>query len=143
MQAESPLWGVSGNATCFARGCLLSIRTIGLPNVQTSNDLTYIQIRAHRRRVLIGRRRSVVEGSFADSANHHGYKRARWRGRLFVSIQNLLIGAVPILRKLIHANGYPKRRFTANRAQFVAYFRIMSKEILLMVPLRRSILLPK
>lgn len=55
---------------------------------------------AHRRRM--GRRRMYrAEGSFADAANHHGYKRARWRGLVGMTIQNLLIASAQNIRKLI------------------------------------------
>ncbi len=49
----------------------------------------------------MGRRRTVVEGSFADAANNHGYKRSRWRGLDRMTIQNLLIASIQNLRKLI------------------------------------------
>jgi transposase len=45
-------------------------------------------------------RKIRVEGSFADAANNHGYKRARWRSCARVTIQNLLIAATQNLRKL-------------------------------------------
>ena len=62
--------------------------------------------RPHRRR-LMRRRKTVVEGSFADAANRHGYKRHRWRGLKNATIQNLLIAAAQNLRKLIR---YGRRR---------------------------------
>ena len=42
-----------------------------------------------------------MERSFADAANCHGLKRARWRGLWKQAIQDLLIGTVQNLRKLI------------------------------------------
>lgn len=54
-----------------------------------------------QRHRLQGRRRSKAEGSFADAANNHGFKRARWRGLKNMTIQNLMIAAVQNLRKLI------------------------------------------
>lgn len=58
--------------------------------------------REHRRR-LLRRRMHRSEGSFADAANNHGYKRARWRGLSGMTIQNLLVAAAQNLRKLLHA----------------------------------------
>lgn len=58
--------------------------------------------REHRRR-LLRRRMYRAEGSFADAANHHGYKRARWRGLIGMTIQNLLVAAAQNLRKLLRA----------------------------------------
>jgi hypothetical protein len=42
-----------------------------------------------------------VERSFADAANRHGFKRARWRGLIKQSIQDLLIATIQNLRKLV------------------------------------------
>lgn len=58
--------------------------------------------REHRRR-LLRRRMYRSEGSFADAANNHGYKRARWRGLTGMTIQNLLVAAAQNLRKLLRA----------------------------------------
>ena len=54
-----------------------------------------------RRKRLMGRRRTKAEGAFADAANNHGFKHARWRGLLKMTIQNLMIAAVQNLRKLM------------------------------------------
>jgi transposase len=55
------------------------------------------------------RRQQVMEGSFADAANNHGAKRARWRGLGRQSIQSWLIAAVQNLRILLrHAMGGPE-----------------------------------
>lgn len=49
------------------------------------------------------RRQHLIERSFADASNLHGFKRARWRGLIKQSIQDLLIATVQNLRKLIAA----------------------------------------
>ena len=49
------------------------------------------------------RRQHLIERSFADASNLHGFKRARWRGLIKQTIQDLLIAAVQNLRKLIAA----------------------------------------
>jgi transposase len=46
-------------------------------------------------------RRHRMEGSFADAANNHGFKRARWRGLWRQQIQDWLIAAVQNLRILM------------------------------------------
>jgi transposase len=46
------------------------------------------------------RRQYWMEGSFADAANNHGLKRARWRGLWRQAIQDLLIATCQNLRKL-------------------------------------------
>lgn len=47
------------------------------------------------------RRQYLLEGSFADAANNHGFKRARWRGLWRQQIQDWLIAAVQNLRILM------------------------------------------
>jgi len=49
------------------------------------------------------RRQHLIERSFADASNLHDFKRARWRGLIKQSIQDLLIATVQNLRKLIGA----------------------------------------
>jgi transposase len=44
------------------------------------------------------RRKHLMEGSFADAANNHGFKRARWRGWWRQRIQNWLIAAMQNIR---------------------------------------------
>jgi hypothetical protein len=47
------------------------------------------------------RRRYLMEGSFADGANNHGLKRARWRGLTNQQTQDYLIAACQNIRTLI------------------------------------------
>jgi transposase len=47
------------------------------------------------------RRKHLIEGSFADAANAHGFKRARWRGLWRQHIQNHLIAACQNIRILV------------------------------------------
>jgi len=47
------------------------------------------------------RRKHLMEGSFADAANNHGFKRARWRGLWRQRIQDYLIAVVQNLRILM------------------------------------------
>ena len=51
--------------------------------------------RADRRR-----RRHLMEGNFADAANNHGFKRARWRRLWRQQIQDWLIAAIQNIRIL-------------------------------------------
>jgi transposase len=50
-----------------------------------------------------GRRRHLMEGSFAQSANCHGFKRARWRRLWRQQIQDWLIAACQNVKLLIRA----------------------------------------
>jgi transposase len=56
--------------------------------------------RAHRDRK---RRQVLIEGSFADAANNHGFKRARWRRLWRQQIQDWLIAGIQNLRTLLKA----------------------------------------
>ncbi len=51
------------------------------------------------------RRKWRMEGSFADAATHHGFKRARWRRLWRQRIQDLLIATVQNLRTLLRHAG--------------------------------------
>ena len=62
----------------------------------------------HKRKQLMARRKHKAEGSFADAANNHGFKRSRFRGIGKVQIQNLMIAAIQNLRKLMrHISSSP------------------------------------
>jgi transposase len=50
------------------------------------------------------RRMHVMEGSFADAANCHGFKRARWRRLWRQQIQNHLVAACQNIRLLLRSN---------------------------------------
>ncbi len=49
------------------------------------------------------RRQHLQERNFADAANLHGFKRARWRGLWRQSLQDYLIAALQNLQLLIRA----------------------------------------
>jgi transposase len=51
------------------------------------------------------RRRSLMEGSFAHSANHYHFKRARWRRLWRQQIQDWIIAAVQNIARLCGATG--------------------------------------
>jgi len=54
------------------------------------------------------RRKWLMEGSFADAANHHGFKRARWRRRWRQRIQDLMIATIQNVRILLrHGTNSP------------------------------------
>jgi hypothetical protein len=53
------------------------------------------------------RRQHVMEGSFADAANNHGFKRARWRRLWRVQIQDWLIAGIQNIRILLRPRRAP------------------------------------
>jgi len=52
-----------------------------------------------------GKRKWRMEGSFADAANNHGFKRSRWRRLKNQQIQDYLIAAIQNIRILISNTG--------------------------------------
>jgi transposase len=74
-----------------------------------------------QRRRLQGRRRHLCEGSFADATNNHGYKRAHWRGGIWVEIQNLMIATTQNIRKYIRHGG-DKGRGPATLRHILRFF---------------------
>jgi transposase len=67
------------------------------------------QARSQAAKKDLRRRKHLVEGSFADAANNHGFKRARWRGLWRQRIQNWLIAAIQNIRiwmRKIGQNGW-------------------------------------
>jgi len=90
-----------------------------------------------RRKYLMARRRSVMEGSFADAVNNHGYKRSRWRRLWRVTIQNLLIAALQNLRKLLSAiKAKPKR---ANSIDLISVCLEIAKDLFALVAVSTGI----
>ena len=78
--------------------------------IQRNINQEYIEWADHcmpvyERKRLMARRKYKAEGSFADAANNHGFKRSRFRGLAKMEIQNLLIAAIQNLRKLMTAIG--------------------------------------
>jgi len=65
------------------------------------------QARSQAARRDMRRRKYLIEGSFADASNNHGFKRARWRQLWRQQIQDWIIAAVQNLRILLKGN--PKR----------------------------------
>ncbi len=55
---------------------------------------------AHAKRDL-RTRKHFMEGSYADAANNHGFKRSRWRGLEKICIQDYMIAAVQNIRILM------------------------------------------
>jgi len=90
-----------------------------------------------QRKYLMARRRSVMEGSFADAANNHGYKRSRWRRLWRVTIWNLLIAALQNLRKLLSA--VKRKPKIANSMEFLPVRSAISEDLLALVAVSISI----
>ena len=70
----------------------------------------------------MSRRKYKAEGSFANAANNHGFKQARWRGLYKMQIQNLMIAAIQNLGKLLRYGGGDGKPITAAMT-IKAFFR--------------------
>jgi transposase len=98
---------VTAKGTCMV--CLLrrfctrsrAGRTIHRHGDQKLLDQARQAARSDAAKVDLKRRQHLIERSFADAANLHGLKRARWRRLWKQSIQDLLIATVQNLRKLV------------------------------------------
>jgi transposase len=55
------------------------------------------------------RRRHLMEGSFADASNNHGFKRSRWRRLWRQAIQDHMIATVQNIRILVKHHARPAR----------------------------------
>jgi len=62
------------------------------------------------------RRQHLIEGSFADAANNHHFKRARWRRLWRQQIQDYLIAAIQNIRILLRQSGKKPGAATAMAA---------------------------
>ena len=72
------------------------------------------------------RRQAVIEQSFADAANNHGFKRSRWRRLWRQQIQDYLIAAIQNIRILLSRAG-------TDASADAAALKIISLEAVLMV----------
>jgi transposase len=77
-------------------------RTVTRPQFSELVEAGRQQARSPSARADFARRKHLMEGSFADASNNHGFKRARWRGLWRQQIQDWLIAAVQNLRILIN-----------------------------------------
>lgn len=106
------VYSLSGS---ICRGCLLrtqctrskTARTLKRhPHhelVQAARQQSHSRMARQDRR----RRRHLMEGSFADAANNHGLKKARWRGLKNQQTQDYLIATCQNLRLLIRHGAAP------------------------------------
>jgi Transposase DDE domain len=64
------------------------------------------------------RRQHLIERSFADASNLHGFKRARWRGLIQQSIQDLVIAGSPKLDKTDRGDAQTRRKIVISLSRF-------------------------
>jgi len=81
-------------------------RTVTRPIFTELVEAGRAQARSQAARRDWKRRKHIMEGSFADASNNHGFKRARWRGLWRQQIQDWIIAAVQNLRILLKMSGW-------------------------------------
>src|SRR5215471_17206365 len=81
--------------------CSKSGRTIHRHRDQSLLDRAKPEATSRAAVADLKRRQHLMERSFADAANCHGFKWARWRGPWKQAIQDLLIATAQNLRKLV------------------------------------------
>jgi IS5 family transposase len=82
-----------------------SARTIKRHDSQEEIDAARAQSHSREGKRDRVKRRWIMEGSFADAANNHGFKRARWRRLKNQRIQDYLIASIQNIRILINNIG--------------------------------------
>jgi len=95
-------------AECSLRACCTRSatgRTVTRPIFSELVEAGRQQAQSAAARASFARRKHLIEGSFADASNNHGFKRARWRGLWRQQIQDWLIAAVQNLRILVSHRG--------------------------------------
>ena len=87
-------------------------RTVQRHEKQAALDIARAQAHSLAARLDRRRRHHLMERSFADAANNHHFKRARWRRLWRQQIQDYLIAAIQNVRILL-ANQNPKKSAAA------------------------------
>lgn len=88
-------------AACALRSACLTGKTAR--TIQRHGDESYVQrVRPGpiRKRFALRRRKTVIEGSFAEAKELRAHRRARWRGLMKMQVQCHLVAAVQNLVKL-------------------------------------------
>jgi len=119
---------LAGKAVCAA--CALRSqctrasygRTVKRHEQQEHLDRARVQAHSPAARRDRRRRQHLAEASFADAANNHHFKRARWRRLWRQQIQDYLIAAVQNVRILL-SHRRPKSRCAAAVAMAEGYLR--------------------
>ena len=96
-----------------------TVRTLKRHYNQEAIDIGRSQSQSAEAFIDRKRRKWLMEGSFADAANNHGFKRARWRRLWRQKIQDYMIAAVQNIRILLkHGVDKPMATIKASNAPF-------------------------
>jgi transposase len=111
-------------------------RTVKRHEKQGALDVARSQAHSRSARQDRKRRHHLMERSFADAANNHHFKRARWRRLWRQQIQDYLIAAIQNVRILL-AHGGGKRRaaaltvFAASQMRLAKLLELRRRHLLL------------
>jgi transposase len=102
----------AGSGICGACPLRAQCTTGKERTVQRHKDAARVELgqriaRSFAARRDLQRRRHLMEGSFAQAANEHGFKRSRWRRLWRQQIQDWLIAAVQNIKILLRAGTKP------------------------------------
>ena len=87
------------------------------------------------------KRKWLMEGSFADAANNHGFKRSRWRGLIWQKVQDWMIAVCQNLRTLVGSQAPKNSRallktiFIAAKTRFDSFFKLQIPNIVGLKPI--------
>ena len=97
--------GAICNACVLKPQCTRSSQGRTLKRYLRQEEIDRARLESHSTRARQDRRRrkTLIEGSFADATNNHHFKHARWRGLEKQSIQDLLIAVCQNVRILLRA----------------------------------------
>jgi transposase len=100
---------------------------------QEELDIMREKARSHQSRQDIKKRQDLSERSFAQSTRY-GFKKARWRGLVRVTIQDYLIASIQNIMKLIE-HGKPKNKISGVMPVIQAMLGVKTSDILYFKPL--------
>jgi IS5 family transposase len=95
------------NSACVHREkCLKTKNKNTIKTITRSIYQDFVEIQLNKKKtpvwkMLLRKRKSLLEGSFADAKNNHGLRRARFRGMQKVQEQSLMTATVQNIKKMI------------------------------------------
>lgn len=105
-------------------------RTLRRHYNQGAIDIARKQSRSYAAKRDRLKRKWLMEGSFADAANNHGFKRSRWRRLWRQQIQDYMIAAVQNIRILIKEVDRRKAAATAIISENIGEISVIAQSVL-------------
>ena len=121
-------------AACALRAQCLTGRSAR--TIQRHQDESYVQrVRPGpiSKRFALRRRKTVIEGSFADAKERRAHRRAHWRGLLKMQLQCHLVAAVQNLVKLAKVTAKPAQTAAQTRGLMTPRSRSTRRVVILII----------